>query len=234
MSLLTIVQSAAPRIGVATPTAVATSTDLQVIQLLALLNEEGAELGARWEWQSLLSETTFTTLATESQGAISTIAPNMKYILNDTIWNRTLRRPLFGPMTPQRWQQLKAMSMQGPWNQWRIRGGNLLMTPVPAAGQTCYFEYVSKAWALSVALADKVAFTADDDTSKLDEDIMALGLIWRFKAAKGFSYAEDFNKYERRVVDAMAQDGTKDTLNMGDSRYDIYPGITIPSGSWGT
>lgn len=232
MSLLSIMTGAAPRIGITAPTAIATSTDLQVQQLLALLNEEGDELSTRYPWQALQTEATWTTVATESQGAMTTIAPNMRYIINDTIWNRTLKRPFFGPQTAPSWQQLKAMSMTGPWNQYRIRLGLLIMTPVPTAGQSGYFEYITKAWALSVALADKVAFTADDDTSKLDEGLLALGLIWRFKAAKGFNYSEDFNKYERQVTDAMGRDGGKDVLDLGGAKYDIAPGIMVPSGSW--
>jgi len=201
---------------------------------MALAIEEGVELAARYEWQALLAEATFTTLAAESQGALATIAPGCKYIVNDTIWNRDLRRPVFGPLSAQRYQQLKAMVMAGPWYQFKIIRGNINFIPNPAAGQDCYFNYISKNWVLAADnTTTKAAFTADDDTSLLDEDLMVLGLIWRWKAAKGFNYAEDFQKYERMVMDAMGRDGSKDTLNMGDVRYDIYPGVLVPAGSWG-
>lgn len=228
-----MVQDVCVRVGLSSPNAAAGSTELKVNQIVALVNEEGKELAARYQWTALTNEATFTTVAAETQASLNTIAPNLKYIINDTIWNRTLRRPVFGPLAAQRWQQVKALVMQGPWNQFRIRGGSILFIPVPTAGQSCYFEYVSKNWSTdSTGVTGKSSMTVDTDVSLLDEDIMTLGVIWRFKAAKGLSYAEDFNKYERRVIDAMARDGSKDVMNIGDVRYDIYPGIMVPSGSW--
>lgn len=234
MSVLSIVQSVCQQVGLPSPSSALGNPDQQVTTLVALLNTEGIELAARYQWQALTLQASFTTVASESQGVLATIAPGLKYILNDTIWNRTLRRPVFGPLSPQRWQQLEAMVMQGPWNQFRIRGGNLLFIPLPAAGQSCYFEYISKNWVLAIdGVTTRSAWLADTDSSLLDEDIMTQGLIWRWKAAKGFNYAEDYAMYERRVTNAMGRDGGKDTLNMGDIRYDIYPGIMVPSGSWG-
>lgn len=232
MSVLSIVQSVCQQVGLPTPSSVVSNQDQQISTLVALLNTEGKELAERTNWQALTLQASFTTVASEIQGSVASIAPGLKFIINDTIWNRTLRRPVFGPMSPQRWQQLEAMVMQGPWNQFRIRGGNILFIPQPAAGQSCYFEYVSKNWVSLAAGGTASAWANDADVALLDEDIMTQGLIWRWKAAKGFSYAEDYAMYERRVTNAMGRDGSKDTLNMGDIKYDIYPGIMIPSGNW--
>lgn len=233
MSCLSIVVDVCKRVGITVPNTATGSSDPQVIQLVALLNEEGKELAQRREWQALTQEATFTTVATEDQGAITTIAPGMKYIINDTIWNRDLRRPVFGPLGAQRWQQLKAMAMQGPWNQFRIVVNQLKMIPAPAAGQSCYFEYVTKNWCYATSGSTKAAFTEDEDETYLDEALLTLGLRWRWKAAKGLEYAEDFNSYERQVMDAMARDGGRDLLNYSDTRFDIYPGVVVSSGSWG-
>jgi hypothetical protein len=228
-----MVQSACVRLGLPSPNAVATSTDTQYLQLLALLNEEGSELSARTEWQALMREATFTTLAAELQSAIDTIAPGLNYIVNDTIWNRTLRRPVFGPLGAQRWQQQKAMQLNGPWNQYRIKQNGIYFYPAPASGQSCYFEYVSKYFALAVdGTTYKAAFTADDDTSMHNEDILTLGLIWRWKANKGLDFSVDYQKYENRVLDAIGRDGAKPILNMGEAKYDIIPAIVVPAGSW--
>lgn len=235
MSLLTIIQSVCKQLGLDAPSDAVSSTNLNVIQLVALANKEGQELAQRnkFGWQALMTEATFITVAAENQGLLSTIAPNMKFIVNDTIWNRDLRRPVFGPLAVQRWQQLKAMQMVGPWDQFRIRAGRIIFIPVPPAGQTCAFEYVTRNWCTdSTGVTGRNAFTQNADMSLLDEDLIALGTLWRFKNAKGLDYSEDFNSYERQVVDAIAADGTKDVLNMGDVRYDIFPGILVPSGSW--
>jgi hypothetical protein len=101
----------------------------------------------------------------ETQGALTTIAPGCKFIVNDTIWNRTLRMPVFGPDGAQLWQQQKAMYYAGPWNQYRVRGGNILFVPVPTAGQSCYFEYVSQNWVTLASGGTGSAFAADADVA---------------------------------------------------------------------
>ncbi|HEY5412903.1 MAG TPA: hypothetical protein VIJ94_19475, partial [Caulobacteraceae bacterium] len=69
MSLLTIIQAVSGRLSLPQPSAVAGSADKQVVQLLALANEEGASLARRHPWQALLEEQTFATTATPAQGA---------------------------------------------------------------------------------------------------------------------------------------------------------------------
>jgi len=234
MTCLSIIQSASARLGLIKPTFAFASQDLQIQQLLELLNEEGQELANRANWTALDREISFTTVASIDQGLINTIAPGFSFIINDTIWNRSLRRPVFGPRTPQEWQQQLAFAINGPWSNFRIENGVLRMFPVPVAGQSCYFEYASKNWVSTATATTASTWTSDNDTSLLDETIMTLGLIWRFRSAKGLPYAEDQDKYEKRVMNAIARDGGKDALNLDNAKYDIFPGVVVPSGSWGT
>lgn len=231
MSLLTVVQSACRRLALPVPAAVATSTDRQVLQMMAISNEDGQELADRFTWQALQTETTHVTLASESQGAIATIAPGFKSVINDTMWNRSIDWPIVGSLTPQIWQRFKANNITGPYQQFRIRGGTLYFIPAPAAGETVAFEYVSKNWVTLNAGGTGSEWAADADTSLLDEQLLTLGLIWRFKQIKGFDYDEDFNKYERRVNDAIGRDAGKMILNMQGGRIRrLAPGL--PEGSW--
>lgn len=231
MSCLTLVQSVFKRLGLNTPASVVGNTDRQVIQVLELCNEAGQETARRYPWQALLAVGNFTTVATESQGSVQTIAPGLDYIINDTIWNRSLRRPVFGPKTPQTWEQQKAFAINGPWSNYRIIGDTLAMYPVPAAGQDCYFEYISKNW-VTTGSSTSSTWVLDADTPLLDNNLLVLDTIWRFKQAKGLEYAEDFNKAERLCADLMARDGGKDWLSLTNTKYDIYPGIVVPAGSW--
>lgn len=153
MTMLSIIQSAQQRLGLTVSTTVAGSTDDTAVQLLALLNQAGEELAEVYPWQALQNEATFTTVATEEQGSISDIAPGFFYLLNQTIWNRSLRRPVFGALNPEEWQLLKASSVTGPFQQFRLRGDKLRFIPAPPAGQTCAFEYITKNWVGSNAAA---------------------------------------------------------------------------------
>lgn len=237
MTMLSIIRTACQRIGIAAPSAVASSTDAQVVQLLALLNEEGEELstgtsvGLSYDWQALQTEASFTTVATESQGAITTIAPGFKYIIDGTIWDRTRRLPAYGSLDPQTWQNYKSWGVTNPFPKYRVRGGLLLLMPVPAAGDSYYFEFQSANWCTSSGGTGQIAFAADADVGLLDEQLMTAGLIWRWKQVKGFDYAEDFRKYETRVVNAIARDKESAVLDMG-RKEDARTGIVVNIGSW--
>ena len=234
MSLLTIIQTVAPRFGIPAPSIAASSTDQNVVQLTAFVNEAGQELAKRHSWQALTNEATFTTLATEIQGTLTTLTgADYSFIVNETMWNRTQRRPVFGPKSPAEWQQLKAQTLQGPWQQYRIRGNNILFLPAPAAGQSIYFEWVSQNWVTTATATTANVMTADTDVSKLEERLLALDTVWRFQAAKKLDYTESFNKAEEAISDAITRDGPKPRLQLEGSGTDILPVVVVPSGNWG-
>lgn len=233
LTCLQIIQTVCKRVGILSPNAAFTATDQQIIQLLSICEEEGQAQAKRTDWEALQTEATFVTVATETQGTLATIAPGLKFILNDTIWNRTLRRPVYGPKTPQDWQQLKASQITGPFNAFRIVGDVIKFNPIPAAGQTCAFEYASKNWVVTSVGGTSNVFTNDADTCKLDDDLMVLGTRWRWKQAKGLDYAEDFAEYERQITDAMGRDSGKAKLNLSGGCDEIRPVVLVPAGSWG-
>jgi len=235
MSLLTVVQHFCERQNLPSPTTVYGTTDKQVTQIKALIEEEGNDLAKRGAWESMVLEASLTTAATESQGAISTIAPNgFDYIVNQTIWDRTIRLPVAGPLSSQDWQTLKAMFVNGPRYKFRFRGGLLLVNPTPPAGSSWYFEYVTKYWITdSTGTTYRNYFAADNDLLLVPDELVIMGLRWRWKKEKGLDYAEDFRTYEMQVKDALGRDGGKRTISMdGDSRRGITPGVWVSPGSW--
>ncbi len=233
MTMLTVVQRFCTRTGLTSPATVYGTTDPQIRQVLALLEEEGTDLSKRGDWNELTFEATHTTTAVEDQGAITTIASNgFNYIKNGTIWDRDLRLPVY-VIDGANWQAAKAMDLTGPRYQARIRGGKLISNPVPTAGHTWAFEYISKNWILGAdGTTYKEYFTLDTDTILLPESIILMGLRWRWKKEKGLEYAEDFRTYEDQVMDALSRNGMKRTLNMGNTESVVSPGVVVPLGSW--
>lgn len=218
MSLLTLVQSVATELDISSPSTVVGNTNNQIIQLLRLANNEGKYLAARYRWQALINEATFTSAATESQGAMTTLAgASFGWLCNDTVWNRTQDRRMI-PVSDVQWQQMKATSITGPCEYFRIRGGLFIVQPTMTASETVAFEWVSKNWCESSGGTDQSAWAADTDVGILDETVMAAGVLWRWKRAKGLDYAEDFNTYEALVADAAARDGAKKHIHMGAGR----------------
>lgn len=233
LTCLQIIQTVCKRIGILAPNAAVTATDQQILQLVAICEEEGQDQARRYGWQVLQSEATFTTVAAQQQTTLSAVAPNLNYIVNDTIWNRSLRRPVYGPRSQQDWQESKAMQLNGPFNSFRVIGDAINFYPNPAAGETCAFEYISKNWVSTSTGGTSSMWTNDSDVPLLDDQLIILGTRWRWKQAKGLDYAEDFATYERRITDAMTRDASKPILRLdGGCGYEIAPVVIVPSGSW--
>jgi hypothetical protein len=312
MSLLSTVQVVALKVGLSPQPAVAlTSTDSNILQRAGYASEAGQEISARFGWESLTKEATFSCpgllggitalgtltggagyasggtstygyvpltggtgsgavatvavtngvvtsvssailggtgsgfsisvtktaiMPTQSQGVLTALTgPDFGWILNETMWDRTSRRPVFGPKAPAEWQQLQAQLMNGPWWQYRIRGGQLLFTPAPAVGDQIYFEWISKYWVAQTAtptLGYAAQYGADTDVSIIDEHLIALDTLWRYKRAKKLEYSEDFDIAEAAINDAMTRNASAPILNLGGADGDMQPGIFLPAGSW--
>ncbi|MCR4339643.1 MAG: hypothetical protein NUW01_07125, partial [Gemmatimonadaceae bacterium] len=209
MTLLTTIQSACSKIGITRPTVVVGSTDVQVVELLDLANEEGRELTKAGQWRDLMGEKTFTTVAQAAQ--TSALPTDFGRFIDETFFNRSTARRVFGPISPEEWQTRQAFTAASSINSYfRLRGTGvnaILMTPTPSAGNTCAFEYIKNTWCQSSASVAQSSWAADTDTGVLDENLMALGITFRFLKKKGLgTWQAAYLHYTDQVNIALAQD----------------------------
>lgn len=233
MSLLTTIQNAADRIGVVRPSSVIGSTDQQTLRLLGYAQQEVKELGRKYDWQKLVKEVTFSSTATAVQtSAGSTVVPDdFDRIKDGTFFNRSEKREVYGPLSAEEWQYTQSIVERVFVEAFRFRGDQLLLTPGDTSGDTIAFEYVSGKGVLQANGTATAVWTADADTAVLNEELITQGIVWRFKAAQGFDYAEEYRTYEMNCANEYMRDGGKRRLNMAGG---VQPrrGIVIPEGNW--
>lgn len=236
MTVLSIVSAVMGRLSLTQPTVVFTSTDRNVVQFRELLIE-GAEAlskaGSPSGWQSLQNEHTFVTVAAQIQTNMPLPADFRRFV-PDSVYNRSTNRQVTGPLTPAQYQQMQVWpQLVAPYLMFRERQSQLYLDPIPPAGETIAYEYISSYWAKSSAGVAKATFTSDDDTTYLDEELLKLDLRWRWKAAKGLEYGEDMASFERAKMLALGDDGGSGALNQGGPGY-LDPAIryNVPEGSW--
>lgn len=141
---------------------------------------------------------------------------DFNYIINQTEWDRGFRWQLVGPVSAQEWQVLKSgISPTGPRRRFRIMAGQIYIDPVPYDTNTIVFEYYSKNWVIGVASAPQDSFIADTDTTILPEDVLTLGIKWRFLCAKGLDYEQEFKTYSDSVDRHLSRAGAARTLPLG-------------------
>lgn len=229
MTLLSIVQDACDDIGFPSPASVVGNSDAD--QYLRLLNREGEAL-SRWPWQALIKEDTITLSTADQDYALAT---DFRYILPETQWNRDDRRQLVW-LNSEEWQFFKGWTTVNGLNlRARIRNNELEFEQTIASGdngKTIAYEYVSKYWTEDSGSTAQQKFAADTDTSVLDEEILTLGLIWRFRKSKGLDFEADLIEYNRQVELAKAHDGAARMLRLGRAVRQ-HLGVNIPEGNYG-
>lgn len=199
-----------------------------------ILEDVIGEALTRWNWSALTRRSIFTSVAAESQGKLHTLAgTDLAKINNDTLWDLTNQRPIFGPTTDREWQARAAFGLTGPFSKYQIRGGELLFSPAPAAGSTISFFWTSDQYVLSADLVTrKSEFSADDDVTVFSDLFSYLGLLYGWKQEKGLPYAEDLRSWEIVAMAEAMGDGTKPILSMDGECVGARPGIIVPEGSW--
>lgn len=235
MSLLTIVQSTCRRLLLSQPNPPAAflSTDEKIQQIVQAAESTCRDIAARYPWQALVRETLFTTFPGYVQGPISVFAPDgFSYILPGTFYNRNQNQQLGGPLTAEEWQSVQAGAAYesfGATLYFRLQGNDLLLTPVPATGELCAFEYITLNWNSS---SDH--FSADTDTPIFNEELVIRGTKWRYLQAVGYDYAEAFREYENLFLDTSARDGSKRAHSMGNAPARSGPVFTYGNTFGGT
>lgn len=241
MTLLSIVECTADIIGLPRPTTVVTNTDQTVRTMFALLNREGqnlAKLRNGWGggWSVLEKQHSFSTVAAQDEYALPTDYGEM---ISDTVWNQDTFWEVRGPLSPQQWQTVKSGLASSPALRFRFRikrsatSGEkvFVLDPVPTAVETVVFEYLTNRWASDTGgTTFATKFSADSDVSLLDEDLLEMGLEWRFKAAKGLGFAAELAEYEIERDRRMANDGGTTSILIARPRFRLPPGNIAETG----
>lgn len=300
LTILQCVQAACQELGLTAPPALYTATDLQTIQLGALINRDLAELRTMHQWTDLKKSYVITvgpaivTTGTYSSGgttitAIPTtaaITPATSFMLSgsylnqasrvvsvdsatqvtidipatgaatagaitfvkdtfseptdfdrfidDTWWDLTNHWILMGPDSSQRQQQQVAgIVASGPRRHFiqtgRASGSNYRLWPPISSLESNFsieFQYISKYAVQAAGGTYKERFTVDTDLPTLEDNMMILGVKWRFFQIKQLDYAPLQAEYIDYVNRRIVQDGGATTLRLdrgSDGDFFISP-----------
>jgi hypothetical protein len=162
--------------------------------------------------------------------AVYPLPSDFAYFMSQTWWDRAFKWQLLGPLDAQEWQVLKSgISPTGPRRRFRIYNNQFVIDPVPGFsssdnGSSEVYEYYSNGWCQSTggtAGILQTKWTADTDNYCLDDECITLGIIWRYKRAKGLDYGEEKRTYDLLVERIMARDGGNRSLPLNASASGI-------------
>lgn len=220
------------------PSAVVGSTDTQIIQLLAILQECLEDMQTEANFNVTTLECVHTLTASANQGRIEDLGGGLSGYRKanfETFFDRTLMLPLYGPVTDTEWQELMALPNPGPFYKFRIWQDSLWINPVPETPfSEIAFEYMSD-WSVRDGTTGdmKPLITSDSDTFVFPENIVRKWMIYRWKQIKGLPYEEDRQRAFDLLNNYIATDKVKRRIDVSSpSELTIKPGVFVPSGNW--
>jgi hypothetical protein len=115
----------------------------------------------------------------------------------------------------------------------RIGPQQIELWPAISVGELVNFEFESKYWVIAQdGVTRKSDITADTDSPNFDEILLRLGMVYKWKNAKGVACADDLRDFEAALDLVFGQDtglriistSTYNSFGFGDSNW---PGIII-------
>lgn len=205
MTLLSVLRRPALLAGLTAPTSAASTSDPLVAQLAEIARVEAEELAARVDWSGIVRTHSFTCVNGVAQ-------PNGlpddfgRFTFACQVWNGGLNRPIAGPADSSSWAGSLVWANPAVAQRFRIVGGQFEMLGA-RAGDVVSYPYVTSKIYRDANGVPSAEWSGDAFTCRISERLISLGVLWRWKQAKGFDYAEDLRSSEREVERAASADG---------------------------
>lgn len=179
-----------------TPASFTGSTDSTAKMLLAHAVETGEEITRRAEWSKLFRSQAIAA----SASSIALPDDFHRMIKGGSI---VLGGTSYGPVLPvksmDQWQFLSVVPSTQRF--FFISNGSVLFSPaIGADGATMH--YVSRYWITDGT--DEI--TSDENEPVFSGELMALGVLWRYKRAKGAQFADTASEFEAELARELAAD----------------------------
>ena len=128
-------------------------------------------------------------------------------ITDRTQWDKTKHWEALGPEDAQQWQWLKSGYIStGPRIRWRILDNQFQIWPPMNTQEYLGWEYRSRGFARGADGSVKNSFTADSDTTVLDDRVFVQGTKLKYWSIKGFDTTTLLQEYQRYLSVAKAED----------------------------
>lgn len=206
MTVISALQPAILRVLKQRPSAVFASQDPTMMEFADLANEVATDIMKKHEWQAL---TRVQTVTGDGTASAFPLPDDYDRFLVATEINdpNTWFWGYYNIESVSQWLRMLTSGFQQVTpGAWIVLENELRFQPVPGAGAQAIYPYISKGYALSPTKVTQNAFASDLDSFKLEDRLLTLGVIWRYRQQKRLDYAEDMEAYEIALSEAMARD----------------------------
>lgn len=237
MTLIAMCQRVLAEVGWPVPSAIASNTDATAVQIFAIANTELRMISQSYDWPQLEVEYTFDTVADQTLYPWPT---DFRKAVFESVFNTDQYYRIRGSINVEQWNRYK-YGLLGSVSHLRFRQTyvagvpNMEISPSPNAGETLVAFYISKEYARNNAGVSQAMYVVDTDESKVPEELVELGVKWRFRRAKGLDFSAEFAEYNTMVKQQFAAYKAPADIPVGGPRFPV-DGLTcgyVPDNGYG-
>lgn len=231
MTLLSVIQDAAPYIGIDVPDQVMAATNRDMVEMKSVFKAMARRIAISYPWQKLATIATYTGDGSTEDFSLPS---DFDWMPDDNqVWVSDNDTAIAKVMSQDEWLGLTVRDFSPTPSCWIIYGGQIHFKDALANTITAKHFYQSNLINDPASGSNSATFTLDTDTFVLDEELLRLAIIYRWKQLKGQPYAEEMNDYEERKEKLIARDKGATILKAGGFRMPrgatlAYPG-SVPT-----
>lgn len=241
MTILSVCQDVAVELSESVPTTLFNVTPSVFVRELRLHARRAAEdLAEGYDWQAL---TKLGTVTGDGAAASFNLPPDYARMPKKARLHSEDHNLDFTQANDlDHWLWLKDRVGPTSPGTWLLMGGMLQIWPVLASGRTARFYYQSNNLVIQTSGLSST-FANDSDQFVLSENLLALGIVWRWRAAKRVDYSTELDNYNLAVGRHITRDHGPRILTVGRQRMPgnvAYDGVlgnpaggsSFPGGGW--
>jgi hypothetical protein len=232
LTILSVCREAAVKLSRAQPATLFSATDSFAAELLLAAKEVAESLvKEEHDWRALTQLASCQGDAATISFPLATVAPGYERLTKGgKLHSLRFRNATFrAAQDLDEWLFFKDNLLVGSPGNWVILNGSVQIFPPMPVNDTARFYYISNLYALSAINVPQSAFLADTDTFALDERLLRLGIVWRWRANKRLEYAEDLKNYEIAKMAAMGVATGNQIITVGRQRVGGANTVAYPA-----
>lgn len=222
MTILSVAQSACLRLVGKKPSSLFSSNGALEKQIIDIANEAAEEIAGATDWRVLTKQYTL-------NGDGSTASFPLPADYDRMVQGMDVTRPGLPGWRYQAasdldtWTDAVNSAVGVSPGYWIIIDDVMHFQPAIPASEEAQFWYVSKNFVLTAGNTPANVFAADDDEFVLDDRLLTLSIIWRYRAQLRLDYAQEMENYEKRLSELSTRDRGARVIRKGGRSDAIWP-----------
>lgn len=217
MTVLSVIQNVCLVVAIDRPDQVFASTDREMQEMARLANEIADRLMLGYDWQALQTIKTYTGDSVSEGFDLPDDYDRM--VEGASLWSSRWTWAFNHINSPDTWLEYQVVPYTFVNGNWMVFGDQLHVLPIMQTTETVKFFYVSENIVADAGGTPKAQFDADDDTFRVSEKLLELGMTWQWRANKGLPYQEDMANFERYLNKRMKKDAGSNPIISGTKGF---------------